>query len=132
MTKAGEGDFEMNKAEIIKLAREAGLTTGVNLSGVTLVGAPVGVTIAHITIDEMQHFAALVAAAERDRMISEGWRQCAQGQKTSQFCAAAEQVRREEREKCAKVCDARYMGDNNREDMEARRCAEAIRASGQE
>jgi hypothetical protein len=37
----------------------------------------------------------------------------------------------EEREACAKVCDARYMGDNNREDMEARRCAEAIRARGQ-
>ena len=36
-----------------------------------------------------------------------------------------------EREACAKVCDARYMGDNNREDMEARRCAEAIRARGQ-
>ncbi|WP_143757419.1 hypothetical protein [Burkholderia singularis] len=31
-------------------------------------------------------------------------------------------------EECAKVCDARYMGNNNREDMEARRCAEAIRA----
>ncbi len=35
-----------------------------------------------------------------------------------------------EREACAKVCEARYMGDNNREDMEARRCAEAIRARG--
>jgi hypothetical protein len=33
-----------------------------------------------------------------------------------------------EREQCAKVCDARYMGDNNREDMEAMRCAAAIRA----
>jgi len=33
-----------------------------------------------------------------------------------------------EREACAAVCDARYMGDNNREDMEARRCAAAIRA----
>jgi hypothetical protein len=31
-------------------------------------------------------------------------------------------------EQCARVCDARYMGDNNREDMEARRCAQAIRA----
>ena len=40
----------------------------------------------------------------------------------------AELVRADEREQCAKVCDARYMGDNNREDMEARRCAEAIRA----
>ena len=35
-----------------------------------------------------------------------------------------------EREACAKVCDARYMGDNNREDMEAKRCADAIRARG--
>jgi hypothetical protein len=33
-----------------------------------------------------------------------------------------------EREACAKVCEARYMGDNNREDAEARRCAAAIRA----
>jgi hypothetical protein len=37
-------------------------------------------------------------------------------------------VRADEREACAKVCDARYMGDNNREDMEAKRCAAAIRA----
>ena len=37
-------------------------------------------------------------------------------------------VRADERESCAKVCEARYMGDNNREDMEARRCAAAIRA----
>jgi hypothetical protein len=36
-----------------------------------------------------------------------------------------------EREACAKLCEARYMGDNNREDMEARRCADAIRARGQ-
>lgn len=36
-----------------------------------------------------------------------------------------------EREACAALCEARYMGDNNREDMEARRCAEAIRARGQ-
>ena len=37
-------------------------------------------------------------------------------------------VKAEEREACAKVCDDRYMGDNNREDMEAKRCAAAIRA----
>jgi hypothetical protein len=36
-----------------------------------------------------------------------------------------------EREACAKVCDARYMGDNNREDMEAKRCAKAIRNRGE-
>ena len=31
-------------------------------------------------------------------------------------------------EKAASECDARYMGDNNREDMEAKRCAESIRS----
>ena len=35
-----------------------------------------------------------------------------------------------EREACARVCEARFVGDLNREDMEARRCAAAIRASG--
>jgi hypothetical protein len=39
-------------------------------------------------------FAALVAAAERNRMISEGWRQCAQGQRTTQFCAVADRLAR--------------------------------------
>ena len=32
-----------------------------------------------------------------------------------------------EREACAKACEARFMGDMTREDMEARRCAAAIR-----
>jgi hypothetical protein len=35
-----------------------------------------------------------------------------------------------EREECAKLCEARFMGDMTREDMEARRCAAAIRARG--
>ena len=35
-----------------------------------------------------------------------------------------------EREACARVCEARYTGDNNREDLEAKRCAAAIRARG--
>jgi hypothetical protein len=52
-------------------------------------------------------FAALVAAAERDRMISEGWRQCAKGQKTTQHCGMVEQARLEEREACARVCEGR-------------------------
>lgn len=39
------------------------------------------------------------------------------------------QVKAETKEACAKVCDARYMGDNTREDMEAKRCAADIRAS---
>lgn len=35
-----------------------------------------------------------------------------------------------ERKACAQVCEARFMGDMTREDMEARRCAAAIRARG--
>jgi len=36
------------------------------------------------------------------------------------------QVSKHTQEQCAKVCQDRYMGDNTREDMEARRCAEAV------
>ena len=38
------------------------------------------------------------------------------------------EAQRQAYERAAKCCDARYMGDNNREDMEAKRCAEAIRS----
>ena len=41
------------------------------------------------------------------------------------------QVAEREREACAKVCDARVIGDHNREDQEAKRCAAAIRARGE-
>lgn len=41
------------------------------------------------------------------------------------FAAQAAAV---EREACAQECDHRVMGDNNREDAEALRCASAIRA----
>jgi hypothetical protein len=44
---------------------------------------------------------------------------------------AAQEAWEAAHEACAKVCEVRYMGDNNREDMEARRCAAAIRARGQ-
>lgn len=37
-------------------------------------------------------------------------------------------LRAEVLEEAARVCERRYMGDNNREDMEAKRCAAAIRA----
>lgn len=37
-------------------------------------------------------------------------------------------VRADEFEACARLCDARVMGDNNREDMEAKRCAADIRS----
>jgi hypothetical protein len=63
-------------------------------------------------------FAALVAAAERNRMISEGWRQCAQGQKTTQFCGMVEQ----ERTRACRIVTGLCISDNN-----AREINESIR-----
>jgi hypothetical protein len=65
-------------------------------------------------------FAALVRAGEREEF--QRWFDAVTAQHKQLILA--------EREACAKVCDARYMGDNNREDTESRRCAEAIRARG--
>jgi len=56
----------MTRDDIIKLAREAGLKVGTNISGVTLVGSPSTPGIAHLDIDEMHRFAALVAEQERE------------------------------------------------------------------
>lgn len=44
--------------------------------------------------------------------------------------AATERATALERERCAVVCESRFMGDLNREDLEARRCADAIRKGG--
>ena len=100
----------MTKEEIIRMARE---------SGIELYG--LGRDRENF-LCILERFAALVAAAEREA--------CKQWfiEDSERFAA---QVALAEREACAKVCDARYMGDNNREDMEARRCAAAIRARGQ-
>ena len=39
-------------------------------------------------------------------------------------------VAAKEREACAKECEFRIMGDNSREDLEAQKCATAIRTRG--
>ena len=56
----------MDREEIIRITREAGLRVGTNLSGVVLVGSPAEIGLAHLTIEELEHFVALVAAAERE------------------------------------------------------------------
>jgi hypothetical protein len=85
----------MNRDDIIRMAREAGWNwPEVHTTSIE---------------DRLERFFKLAyeagAAAERNRMIADGWRQCAQGQRTSQFCAMAEQARQEEREACARVCE---------------------------
>jgi hypothetical protein len=92
----------MTREEVMEMAYESGMIAGYE-------GEP----------DLLERFAALVAAAEREA--------CKQWF-IDDSVRFAEQVALDEREACAAVCDARYMGDNNREDMEARRCAAAIRA----
>jgi hypothetical protein len=94
------------KDDIIKWAREAGIDEFGSLD------------------ERLILFAALVAAAERKNYEHTLALQQKSYEREIQIEVEAE------REACAKVCDARYMGDNNREDMEARRCAEAIRARG--
>jgi hypothetical protein len=65
-----------------------------------------------LTQEEIERFAALVAAAEREAILKEGYRKCAEGQKTTQFCGMLQQAVLTEREACAKVCEQ----DENRAD----------------
>ena len=89
----------MNSEELIEMARQAGLPEAwISNTGV-------------LKWSDLGAFAKLVEDAAFKR-----W--------AAQTRLAVEH----EREACAKVCDARYMGDNSREDMEAKRCAKAIRA----
>ena len=43
-----------------------------------------------------------LAQPEQDELLKQGWRQCAIGQRTTQYCGMAEQARLEEREACLK------------------------------
>jgi len=90
----------MDREEIIRMAREAGLRVGTNLSGVVLVGSPAEIGLAHLTIEELERFAALVAAHEREA--------CAK------VCDAVQKKNED---------DGAWM-------WEARNCAAAIRARG--
>jgi hypothetical protein len=61
----------MTKDDVICMAFKAGLTIGTNMSGIGLVGSPADIGIAHITLDQMHHFADIVAAAEREACAQE-------------------------------------------------------------
>ncbi len=75
----------MDEETIIRLAQEAGIyyRDDYEFCEIDRDGVP---------MEMMAKFATLVAEAERDRMIAEGWRQCAEGQNTTQFCATAHQA----------------------------------------
>lgn len=48
-------------------------------------------------------FANRLLKTQSDKMRTEGWRQCAQGQNTTQFCGQLEAAVKAEREACAGV-----------------------------
>jgi hypothetical protein len=57
------------------------------------------------TAKTLEHFIDLVAAAERERMITEGYRQCAEGQSTTQYCGLLEAAVKAERTRCIDIAE---------------------------
>jgi len=106
----------MNRDDIIRMAREAGIPLDAQHPGWLL--------------PHLERFAALVAAATRESMKAEGWRACAVGQRMTQHCGLLEAAVLVEREACARVCDD-YAGSNSSPSNFAERCAAAIRARGE-
>jgi hypothetical protein len=110
----------MNREDIIRMAREAGFKVDWQHADV-----------AEIKSKRYEHFASLVAAAEREKVarwhIGSGYA-TGHGDTIEDLLVELEwQVRESEREACAKVCDEM---DHNGV-MIAAHCATAIRARGQ-
>ena len=93
----------MTRAEIIRRAREAGLSGLLPSEHVDGSGA-VYASDENIT-GELERFAHLVAAAEKEAMRQDGWRRCAVGQGETQHCALLEAAVLAEREACAKAAE---------------------------
>ena len=105
----------MTKEDIIRMAREAGLDP--DLWNYT---------------DAFERFAALVAAAEREKVarwhIGSGYT-TGHGDTVEDLLKELEwQIREREREACAKVCENLVLAHPGRADMTADQCATAIRA----
>jgi hypothetical protein len=86
----------MTRDDIIRMAEEAGFQTDLQ---------DVWITYDGIWSEEFERFAALVAAEKEQQMIRDGYRKCAEGQRTTQFCGLLEEAVKAEREACAKICD---------------------------
>ena len=118
----------MTRDDIIRMAEHAGF------------GMPVQVF--QFRAEELERFAVLVAAEKEQQMIRDGWRKCAEGQRTTQYCGLLDAAVEAEREACAKVCEEQiksYMSKQYttdplggfRERFAAGQCAAAIRARGE-
>jgi hypothetical protein len=106
----------MNRDDILRIARDSGIELyGLGRDRTNFVFI-------------LERFAALVAEPLQAR-IKDLYRQIDEAEKQldQQYKLGMEA----EREACAQLCESRFMGDLNREDMEARRCAAAIRSRGE-
>lgn len=88
------------------------------------------------TVQELERFAALVEAAEREKVarwqIGSGYT-TGHGETIEDLLVELEwQVRESEREACAKVVDDLSLAHPGRADLTALQCAAAIRARGQQ
>jgi len=120
----------MNRDDIIRMARNAKLPMAwIKESGV-------------LTWSELERFAALVAAEKEQQMTRDGWRQCAEGQRTTQYCGLLDAAVKAEREACADICERRkslYWMEFDKTGSDAERsaaiaseeCATAICARGE-
>ena len=83
----------MNREEIIKMALECGFnefTDGLRDDGSRD-------TYLDCWPEQLERFFHMAQAA----MVEQGWRKCAEGQRTTQFCGMTEKAVQEEREKVA-------------------------------
>lgn len=79
--------------------------------------------------DRLMKFADAITETAREAMVRDGWRQCAAGQQTTQFCNQLEDAVLAEREACAKVCDHEMDNAMNLGmKVAAGNCADKIRA----
>ena len=85
----------MTRDDIIRMAREAGFVT----DEADFIYPPKtprrGVGL------EIERVAVLAAAEKEQQMIRDGWRQCAEGQRTTQYCGLLDAAVKAEREKVA-------------------------------
>jgi hypothetical protein len=109
----------MNREDIIRMAREAGVPH-------TFWGD----LCPEYNIDVLKRFAALVAAAERERIIAAN---APEIEKTNAYIKQIEQAVLDERLACAKLCDIEAtLTIDSLEKNAMRWCTDAIRARGGE
>ena len=91
----------MNRDDLMRMAQEAKLFHEVDGCKDCFIRIP--------NLDGVERFAFIFFQAARAEMIKEGWRFCAEGQQTTQYCGLIEEALRAEREECAKICDSRNL-----------------------